>query len=103
MDLMTEQKLYRKCADCGGDFYITEKDQKFFEARQLALPKRCWSCRQKNKAQAEKALAEQGISLGPHEQDTWENVWKPEDQPPAPDRKPKRSPVRPAERRGRKT
>lgn len=51
--------IYRECIQCNADFYITEKDQRFFESRDLELPKRCWKCRQENKRKAEAARAAQ--------------------------------------------
>ena len=52
-------KLWRECIQCESDFYIKEEDQKFFEAKNLELPKRCWPCRQKNKREAAEAKAKQ--------------------------------------------
>lgn len=51
------EKLWRECCQCDTDFYIKAEDQKFFESRGLELPKRCWSCRQKNKREAMAAKA----------------------------------------------
>jgi hypothetical protein len=51
-------KIYKVCVQCEHDFYISEKDQDFFSSRELEFPKRCWSCRQKNrKERAEEAAA----------------------------------------------
>jgi predicted amidophosphoribosyltransferase len=37
--------LTRYCADCSAPFMLTMKDQQFFAARKLALPRRCPECR----------------------------------------------------------
>lgn len=55
-------KLYKECLQCNSDFYITEKDQEFFESKNLEIPKRCWPCRQKNKKEAIAAKAAQNKS-----------------------------------------
>lgn len=104
------QKLYRRCADCGGDFYITDRDQAYFMKRGLELPKRCWACRQRNKQEREAAIAAQEAQEGQATDSPkgWAEVWKepappPPAPPPPPSRKPARSPVRPAERKGRRS
>ncbi len=57
---MTElEKLWKSCIQCESDFYLKESDQKFFESKDLELPKRCWTCRQKNKRDAAEARAKQ--------------------------------------------
>lgn len=38
-----------KCADCGNDFYFTERDQEFYRTKGFSQPKRCFQCRQKRK------------------------------------------------------
>ena len=52
-------KIYRECIQCESDFYITEKDQDFFNAKSLELPKRCWPCRMKNRKEAQEAKIRQ--------------------------------------------
>jgi len=51
--------LEDKCKDCNNPIYRDEKDIKFFEdlvdkakqeGREFTMPRRCFSCRQKNKA-----------------------------------------------------
>jgi len=52
-------KIFKLCVQCEHDFYISEKDQEFFLSRELEFPKRCWSCRQKNrKERAEEAATQ---------------------------------------------
>lgn len=34
-----------KCKECGNEFELTEKEEKFFIDRKLELPKRCKDCR----------------------------------------------------------
>lgn len=41
----------RVCLDCGETFYLSIKDQDFFESRGLMLPKRCPSCRKRRREQ----------------------------------------------------
>jgi hypothetical protein len=52
-------KLYRECKQCQNEFYITDRDQQYFTSRDLELPKRCWSCRQRNKREAQQEIAKQ--------------------------------------------
>jgi len=40
----------RKCIQCGKEFNITDSEEKFYESKGFALPKRCKFCRQKNKS-----------------------------------------------------
>ena len=35
-----------KCQDCGEEFVFLAQEQKFYEEKGLALPKRCRQCRQ---------------------------------------------------------
>ena len=56
-------KIYRECVQCQHDYYISEKDQVFFEGRELELPKRCWSCRKKNRVESQQKV----------QQDNWDN------------------------------
>jgi hypothetical protein len=77
-------RIYRTCADCGHQFYISDKDQNFFNNRctcghdkrqhdpdyspscekcdceffaGLELPKRCFGCRRKTKIAAQEEIA----------------------------------------------
>lgn len=84
-------KLFRECIQCGHAFYLTEADQQFFAERELTLPRRCWTCRQKNRKEQEAALGKAESSS-----DEFGDVWQ--ERRPSP-RKPGRSPVRPQERR----
>ena len=43
------QDVIIKCRDCGNEFTVTASEQKWFELKQLALPKRCKHCRSKRK------------------------------------------------------
>lgn len=47
---MEKQELTQVCRDCGNEFVITASEQNFYESRELALPKRCESCRKARKA-----------------------------------------------------
>jgi DNA replicative helicase MCM subunit Mcm2 (Cdc46/Mcm family) len=38
-----------KCRDCGTEFSVDEKEQKWFESKGLQMPKRCKACRDKRK------------------------------------------------------
>lgn len=38
-----------KCQDCGEEFIFNEAEQKFYEEKGFAQPKRCRLCRQKRK------------------------------------------------------
>jgi len=74
-------KVFRICIepDCGGEFYITPKDQAYLLGRGLALPRRCYSCRQKNKAEAERQLAAQRLGTEAtgteNDPNKWHDVW----------------------------
>lgn len=53
---MEKQDLVEICKDCGKEFVITGSEQKFYESKQLAFPKRCAECRvarKNNNAQKE--------------------------------------------------
>lgn len=39
-----------KCAECGNDFYFSEKDQAFYKEKGFQQPKRCYNCRQARKS-----------------------------------------------------
>lgn len=75
---MTNDRVYRLCAQCGGEFYIKGEDQRFFAARNLELPKRCFKCRKENKAVANQQIAETGVA------DNYRSVWSDEPKTPAP-------------------
>lgn len=49
---MEKQELVQICKDCGNEFTITVSEQNFYESKELALPKRCESCRKARKAAA---------------------------------------------------
>jgi predicted RNA-binding Zn-ribbon protein involved in translation (DUF1610 family) len=56
-------KIYKACVSCGVQFYINERDQRFFASQvdprtgnQLELPKRCFSCRKKRERQRAQGL-----------------------------------------------
>lgn len=42
------------CADCGGEFAFTERDQAFYAERGFEPPKRCKECREKRKRNKER-------------------------------------------------
>ena len=41
--------MKKKCVQCGKAFEISESEKRFFESKNLTLPKRCRECREKNK------------------------------------------------------
>lgn len=41
------------CSDCGRPFYITDKEQEFYKSKNFEMPKRCFNCRRKRKAERE--------------------------------------------------
>lgn len=47
MDQSTDKSL--KCRDCGAAFIYSAKDQQFYAERNFCEPRRCKSCRQRNK------------------------------------------------------
>lgn len=42
------------CADCGKQFYISDKDEAFYKKMNYILPKRCLDCRRRRKLEKEK-------------------------------------------------
>lgn len=48
MDFGVWQK--HTCKDCGKEFYMSYNEVKFFESKELHIPKRCKCCRDKRKA-----------------------------------------------------
>ena len=42
--------IRRNCRDCGEKFFIYKSELEFYESRGLSVPKRCKSCRIKNKS-----------------------------------------------------
>lgn len=42
-------KVQRKCIQCGDDFHLEKTEIEFYKKNKLSLPKRCKSCRKKNK------------------------------------------------------
>jgi len=50
-------KIYRQCVQCSSDFYVNDNDQVYFAEKGLELPKRCFSCRKKNKQDRESAVS----------------------------------------------
>ena len=49
---MTED-TQRTCRDCSEEFVIVENEAKWFEDRDMQLPKRCPNCRRKRRAERE--------------------------------------------------
>lgn len=47
-----ETGVMRTCADCGGSFLFSFRDQKFYLKRGYEFPKRCPDCRKSRKARA---------------------------------------------------
>lgn len=45
-----EGAINQECVDCHREFYITVKEQEFYKGKGWTLPKRCFNCRQKRKA-----------------------------------------------------
>lgn len=39
----------KKCRECGQEFVLTDKESQWFQQRNLQLPVRCKSCRNKRK------------------------------------------------------
>ena len=50
---------FYECKDCGQSFYLSNDYQQYFLEKRLSLPKRCKSCRRKNK---EKITLKDGLS-----------------------------------------
>lgn len=46
----TTDNMKQKCVQCGRVFEISDSEKHFFESKNLALPKRCRECREKNKS-----------------------------------------------------
>ena len=46
---------FKKCKDCGREFYINAKDSEFFKTQNFVEPKRCYHCRKARKAARERA------------------------------------------------
>lgn len=49
---MEKENVTVTCRECGDEFVITTSEQKFYEERELSLPKRCSECRAARKAAA---------------------------------------------------
>jgi Probable zinc-ribbon domain len=49
--MSTYQDKELTCADCGGKFLFSAKDQEFFAEKGFQEPKRCRDCRQAKKEQ----------------------------------------------------
>ena len=41
--------IKRKCKQCGKEFVLSDSEIKFFNDKNLELPKRCSECRKENK------------------------------------------------------
>jgi hypothetical protein len=52
------QPITRTCLDCTLPFTLTVKEQRFYEARALDLPKRCSACRRVRKLEKARYGAE---------------------------------------------
>ncbi len=50
---MSEEAISRTCKDCDEEFVILEAEAKWFEERDMQLPKRCADCRRKRRAERE--------------------------------------------------
>lgn len=44
------ESIEANCKDCGKSFFIDEREQTFYQDKGWNLPKRCYDCRQINKA-----------------------------------------------------
>ena len=57
MSDISDKNVYQDCLECGREFYITPKDQRFFrelaekKRRPFHLPKRCYECRKRRREQ----------------------------------------------------
>lgn len=58
--------MIRRCKQCGKSFELTDSEIKFYEEKNLSLPKRCKECREANK-QAADAAAGGKMVLKPYE------------------------------------
>ena len=47
-----KQEIVMQCRDCQKDYVITPGEQKFYEEKELNIPKRCAACRAARKAAA---------------------------------------------------
>ena len=56
---MEKEELTQVCKDCGNEFVITVSEQKFYESKELALPKRCEACRKARKLQNQEVVKEE--------------------------------------------
>ena len=43
-------QIVLQCADCGAEFEFTQEEQEFYGEKGYSQPKRCGSCRSKNRA-----------------------------------------------------
>jgi hypothetical protein len=50
-----------RCVDCQADFIFTVAEQRFFESKQLSVPKRCKTCRAERKA---RLVPDQAVNHG---------------------------------------
>ena len=57
---MSEVKITRKCKeqDCKQEFSISQEEANWYIEKQLAMPKRCPDCRNRNKQRRNKLAAE---------------------------------------------
>lgn len=53
MEIENQEVMERTCLSCGETFTITESEVRFYESKELALPKRCAACRKARKAAAQ--------------------------------------------------
>lgn len=42
-----------KCKECGQEFEVSEKEERFFKSKGLEIPKRCKECRLKRRLERE--------------------------------------------------
>jgi len=56
-----DDDLILSCVDCRVDFVFTVAEQRFFESKQLSVPKRCKSCRAERKA---RLVPDQAVNYG---------------------------------------
>ena len=45
--------IWMDCVDCGDGFLFSKGEQKFYQAQELEVPKRCPECREKRKIEKE--------------------------------------------------
>lgn len=62
-------KLFESCVDCSDEFCITEKSQEFFVSKGLALPKRCYGCRQQKKQRQAQRSPRSAVVAAPQPQE----------------------------------